>query len=29
MSQGEVSDVMDGCQKNSVTILRDTGASQP
>ena len=28
VSQGEVSDVMDGCQKNSVTILRDTGASQ-
>ena len=28
VSQGEVSDVMDGCQKNPVTILRDTGASQ-
>ena len=28
VSQGEVSDVMDGCQKNPMTILRDTGASQ-
>ena len=28
VSQGEVSDVMDRCQKNSVTILKETGASQ-
>ena len=28
VSQGEVSDVMDGCQRNLVTILRDIGASQ-
>ena len=28
VSQGEVSDVMNGCRKNPVTILRDTGASQ-
>ena len=28
VSQGEVSDVMDGYQKNPVTILRDAGASQ-